>query len=165
MSPGRAHEYWKSRLARLLECAAEEFGFSMELGGSMTFRREDLERGLEPDDCYWIGSAARMRGKLTWDPADDPPPDLVLEIEISRSQIGRMGIYSSLGVPEVWRFDGQELRCEILVDGRYLPGESQTFPTIPPKVLTEYASPLNHPDHFEMIRAFRAWLKGLRNQP
>ena len=89
---------------------AEECDRNLVSAGNMTFQREDLDRGLEPDDCYWIAHEPQMHNKLTWDPAIDPPPDLVLEIEISRSAQDRMGIYAALRVPEVWRFDGETLR-------------------------------------------------------
>src|SRR4051794_5709328 len=92
------HEYHKHLLAMLFMVLIEELDIDVHGGGSMTFKREDLERGLEPDECYWIGNEPRMRGKQDYDQQNDSPPDLVLEVEISRSALDRMGIYAVLKV-------------------------------------------------------------------
>src|SRR5205085_2256163 len=73
------HEKLKHRMGRLLEILAEEMGLPLEPGGSMTFNQEEAGRGLEPDECFWIQNETRVRGKVRWDPAVDPPPDLVVE--------------------------------------------------------------------------------------
>src|SRR5205809_1064345 len=69
------HEGLKKILARLLEIVAEETGIELFSGGSMTFQSEDLDRGLEPDECYWIQHEAQVRGRTQLDLATDPPPD------------------------------------------------------------------------------------------
>src|SRR5579871_5667825 len=96
------HEFYKTRLGRLIEILAEEFKRPIEPRGNMTFQSEELARGLEGDNCWWIEHAHRIRGKLTWDPVVDPPPDLLLEIEISRTALARMPIYAAMKVPQVW---------------------------------------------------------------
>src|SRR6516165_4477649 len=108
MVTSREHEFFKVRLGRLIEILAEVFKFRIEPGGNMTFQREDLERGLEGDNCWWIEHEEQVRGRLTWDSAVDPPPDLLLEIEVSH--MARMAIYASLRVPQVWYFVGKSLR-------------------------------------------------------
>ena len=90
MTTSRVHEIYKTRLGRIIETLCEEFNLPMEPAGNMTFKRQDLDRGLEPDQCYWIAHEAQVRGKLEWDPMSDPPPDLVIEIEISRGTQDRM---------------------------------------------------------------------------
>src|SRR5437899_8506051 len=101
------HERAKKRLGSVVEVVAEETDTDMEWSGSMTCRREDLARGLEPDECYWIQNELLVRGKGALDLTLDPPPDLALEVEISRSALDRLRVYAALGVPEVWRWDGQ----------------------------------------------------------
>jgi Uma2 family endonuclease len=103
MTTSQEHEKRKQRAGRLLEMLAEESGVDIEPAGSMTFKRSDLVRGLEPDQCYWIEHASRVRGTEEWDPSQDPPPDVVIEIEVSRTVLDRLDIYAALGVPEVWR--------------------------------------------------------------
>ena len=114
MTTSPEHEIYKKRLTRCIEALAEEYNRPFVTAGNMTFQREDLDRALEPDDCFWIAQESRMRGKLEWCSTSDPPPDLVVEIEVSRSGVDRMAIYAALGVPEVWRFDGTRLHVCLL---------------------------------------------------
>ena len=104
MTTSPEHERYKHVLRRLLEAWCDEFAVPMACYGSMTFKRKKRKRGLEPDECYWIAHESQVRGKDRIDFQIDPPPDLVLEIDISRSSLDRMAIYSVLGVPEVWRY-------------------------------------------------------------
>jgi Uma2 family endonuclease len=163
MTTSHVHEVLKKRLGRLVETLAEEFGLAVAPGGNTTFRREDVERGLEPDDCFWIAHERQMRARREWDPTRDPPPDLVLEIEISRSLLNRMGILAALGVPEVWRFDGERLRVNLLQpDGTYREAEhSPTFPTVPVDEIVRFAQPDETVDYLSMIRSFREWVRQL----
>jgi len=46
----------------------------IEGGGSTIFRRQDLARGFEPDECFYIQHAALVRGKKQIDLAEDTPP-------------------------------------------------------------------------------------------
>src|SRR5437870_8588224 len=114
MAPTFNHERCKRKVGRVIETLAEETNRPIVSGGSTTFRREDLERGLEPDDCFYLANVAAILGKEEIDLRFDPPPDLALEIEISRSSLDRMSIYAALGVPELWRFNGQHLQVFIL---------------------------------------------------
>jgi Uma2 family endonuclease len=75
----------------------------------MTCKKKSLERALEPDECYYTVNLERMRGIRRLLLERDPPPDLVLEIDITRSSVDRMAIYAAMGVPELWRFDGKIL--------------------------------------------------------
>src|SRR5262245_34018310 len=83
------HERSKHLIGLLIVLLAMELRMAIAGFGSMTFKRRKKLRGLEPDECYWIQHEAQMRGKRVYDPKKDPPPDLVLEVEVSRSEIGR----------------------------------------------------------------------------
>ncbi len=135
------HERAKKRLARLIEALTEELDIDIASCGSMTCRREDLERGLEPDECYSISHEAQVRGRTDVDLEQDPPPDLVLEVEISRSALDRMGLYASFGVSEVWRWDGQTIHVSRLqTDGHYADSQrSHVFPFLPLTEFTRFA--------------------------
>src|SRR5262249_39088385 len=109
MTTSPQHERLKHLLSRLLEAWTEEKGLALAGFGSMTFKRKKHLRGLEPDECYWIASYPQIRGKERIDLRVDPPPDVVIEIDIASSSLDRMGIYAILGVPEVWRLDAQGL--------------------------------------------------------
>ena len=86
-----------------------------------------------------------------------------LEIEITRSALNRMALYASLGVPEVWRFDGTTL-CPHLrqADGTYQPGEnSLIFPGVPLDELARLAEPDEAKDILTVLHEFRAWVRSL----
>jgi Uma2 family endonuclease len=161
MTTSSEHEIYKKRLGRLIETLAEEYNLRITSAGNMTFLREELERGLEPDDCYWIAHEEQMRAKLTWEPTRDPPPDLVIEIEVSRSALNRMAIYAALGIPEVWRCDGAILRAHLLQpNGSWLASEtSPTFPKVPLAGIVPFLQPSETTDYLSMIRAFHAWVR------
>jgi len=112
-SPSRKHERVSRIIALLVELLAEEMGFDVDSAGSTTFKREDLLRGFEPDECfYFSGNIELVRGKEDIDlDTGDPPPDLV--VDITSPSLNKLPIYARLGVREVWRYaDG---RMEVLV--------------------------------------------------
>src|SRR4029079_1622094 len=61
MTPSPKHENQKKLLGRLIEALTEEMEIDVASFGSMTCRREDLKRGLEPDDLYWIQHESEVR--------------------------------------------------------------------------------------------------------
>jgi Uma2 family endonuclease len=161
MTTSHRHEFFKSRLARLIDALAEEMEISLEFGGSMTFKKESLKRGLEPDECYWVAGEPLMRGRADYDPESDPPPDVVLEVEISRSALNRMSLYATLGVREVWRFNGKALRVYTLeATGAYRERTgSESFPGFPVEELARFAEPEPGKDSLARKREFRAWAR------
>jgi Uma2 family endonuclease len=115
MSPSGEHDVSSRLIALLVDMVAEESGIDVENAGSTTFKREDLERGFEPDECFYFSeNAARVRelvrgkGDIVLDEGD-PPPDLVVEVDITNPSLNKLPIYASLGIREVWRYDGGRL--------------------------------------------------------
>ncbi|MEB3338700.1 MAG: Uma2 family endonuclease [Leptolyngbyaceae bacterium] len=102
-------ETCKKLLGRLVEALTEELGVEIRSLGSRTCDREDLARGLEPDQCYYIQNAPAVWNKAQIDLRQDPLPELAIEIDITSSSMNRLDIYADLGVPEVWRYDGRSL--------------------------------------------------------
>ncbi len=123
------HENLKKILAMLFERLAEILEIEIFAAGSTTFQREDLARGFEPDECYYVQNAALMRGKDSVDLSFDPPPDLTIEIDIKNSSLNRMSIFAEVGIPEVWRYDGEKLIIYLLKRGDY--GESSQSSALP----------------------------------
>ena len=103
MSPSSEHEEYKLALTMMVEMLAEGLGMDIRSLGSTTFKRSELERGFEADACFYIQSADRVEGKIRIDPAVDPAPDLVIEIEITAPALNKLPVYAAFRVPEVWR--------------------------------------------------------------
>src|SRR5918992_2203965 len=114
MSPSPEHEKFNRRIAQLVLVVAEELDIEAEDLGSTTFRREDLERGFEPDSCFYMRNEETIRGKDRIDLTVDPPPDLVIEVDITSPSLDKLSIYARMGVPEVWRYDGRKASVLIL---------------------------------------------------
>jgi Uma2 family endonuclease len=158
------HERYAYLLGRLIDALTEELGLPIAGGGSTTFKRRRRKRGLEPDQCYWIASEALVRGKTTIDLRTDPPPDLAVEVDVTRSSLNRMSIYARLGMPELWRYDGGQLTCYVLgSDGRYQEQtHSRAFPQLAPADLLPFLSLASTVDANAAVRQFRQWV---RQQP
>jgi Uma2 family endonuclease len=109
MTPLAPHEKYKKLLGSFVEALTEETDRDICSLGSLTCKKEDLARGLEPDRCYYIQNEQVVWDKDQIDLNQDPPPDLVIEIDITSSSIDRLELYASLGVPEVLRYDGTRL--------------------------------------------------------
>jgi len=155
------HERAKTILARMLEALTEELDIPILGLGSLTLRDEDIARGLEPDECWYIQHEEIVRDKEQIDLQRDPPPDLVVEVEVSRSVLDRLHIYAALKVPEVWRFDGQTLIvCLLGSDGEYTESDkSPTFPQLPLHGLAPFFAQLGKIDQTRLIKSFRAWVR------
>ena len=141
MSPSVLHERLKKLLDRLLLVLSEELEIPLRSQGSATFNKESLDRGLEPDECHYIQNESKIRGRDDVDLSVDPPPDLAVEIDITSSSINRLEIYAALGVPEVWRYDGNVLQVYVLgSDGSYnAVNHSIAFPSIPLEIITDHS--------------------------
>jgi Uma2 family endonuclease len=109
MTPSFDHERLNRLLAELVAAIATGLDLDYEQAGSTTFKREDVGRGFEPDSCFYLAHAETVRGQRRIDLATDPPPDLVLEIDITHPSLDKLPIYAAVGVPEVWRYDGNRI--------------------------------------------------------
>jgi Uma2 family endonuclease len=154
------HERLKSLFAPLLAVLTEELGLNLVGLGSTTFRLAAAARGVEPDDCYYIQQAEHIVGRDTIDLATDPPPDLVVEVDISHPSLNKFPIYASLRVPEVWQHDGHTLQFFRLIEDHYVQTpESGLFPLFPAEVLAGFVQQGKEHGIIPMIRAFRDWVR------
>ena len=135
MSPSHEHE-WKSHgFDHLIAILTDELVIPVAAFGTSTHSRADLEKGIEPDECYYFNNLDRMVGKRRLDLDVDPAPDLAVEVEVTRSILDRIGIYAALGIAELWRFDGRALHVLLLSpDGTYTAADrSPRFPMFAPR--------------------------------
>ena len=161
MSPSKVHEQIKGLLGRMIEIFTEELGIDICTVGSTTFRREDVKRAIEADECYYIKNAPAVREKDDIDLAIDPPPDLAVEIDISRTSAWKLDIYGALGIVEVWRYDGNAIHVYSHCGaGNYDEVErSRVLPTIPVSELVQFLNRRAKHSETEIIRSFRAWVR------
>ena len=161
MSPTPEHEKLKRRIEQIVDVVAAELDARVDSLGSTTFKREDIDRGFEPDSCFYVAQADRVRGKKRIDLDKDPPPDLVIEIDITHRSIPRLPIYADLGVPEIWRYDSRKLQCLLLDNGEYRESEfSRAFPRLRVGDLLPFIRIAEEKsDQTAAVKALRSWLR------
>jgi Uma2 family endonuclease len=161
MSPLPKHERKKSLLGQFVRILARELHIPVMPMGSTTFSRQDVDKGLEADESFYLGDLERVRDPDHIELGIDPPPDLAIEIAITRSALNRMGIYGALGVPELWRFNGRTLKVMLRQDdGSYRQSEySAAFPEVPMDALARFASRQGSRDENTDLDEFRAWVR------
>lgn len=157
MSPSRLHESSGHLIGRLIEAFADIRDIDIAGVKSTTFRREDLERGFEADESYYIAHAEDVRVLDEIDLSVHPGPDLVLEVDISRSSMPKFGIYAALRVNEVWLYDGRQMRVFVLQDhGRYDEvTSSRVLPEFPVSEVPEWLAKMQAAGETKTIREFR----------
>lgn len=160
MSPLPEHEEVKILIHDLIKALTRELNVELKSLGSTTFRRADKAKGLEPDECYYFKNERKMRGRKRLNLKKDPPPELVVEIDITHRSVDREPIYAALGVPEIWRWDGTKLECLELASGAYRTRtKSLAFPLLAPADLTRFIRMRNRIGENAIIRKFRDWIR------
>jgi len=104
MTPLEEHERCHKLIESLILTVTDEMDVRIEAYKVPTLKRVDLQLGVEPDTAYYIQNAERMARRNKIDLAVDPVPDLILDVELSRSSLNKFEIYAELGIPEVWRY-------------------------------------------------------------
>jgi Uma2 family endonuclease len=160
MSPSSEHEELKEVLAMIADIVAEEQQVEFSRLGSTTFRRRDLKRGTEPDSCFYIQNVERIRGKNEIDLTVDPPPDLVIEVEITSPAVPKLPVYARLGVPEIWLCDGRAPRILRLAGDQYeSSSRSGVLPCLTESVLSEFLEQSKTLSTLNWRRVVRTWAR------
>jgi Uma2 family endonuclease len=119
------------------------------------------KRGAEPDESYYVQNEPVIRGRRDLVLGVDPPPDLVIEIQITRSALDKLGIYAAMGVPEAWLWEDDALKVYWLSpEGRYVEhGESRAFPGLPLPDLLRFLAQAREKSTTRLVNDFRAWVR------
>jgi len=155
------HEAPNRTLAAIAEITAYETGRDFVRAGSTTFKRKDLAKGFEPDSSFYFGRADVIRGKDEIDLGTDPPPELVIEVDITSSSLDRFPIYAAVGVEEVWRYDGQRVRFHALEGSNWrLVDESLVLPPMTAAQATIFLERDRREKASDWLRALQEWIRG-----
>ncbi|MEL6136208.1 MAG: Uma2 family endonuclease [Cyanobacteria bacterium J06628_6] len=156
--PLEIHEFSARLIERFIAILVVELGMDMKTMGSTTLDRETLDRSAEPDDAYYIQNHSRVAGHEI-DLAIDPPPDMVVEVDITHTDIDKLRLYAAMGVPEFWRYNGETLRIYQLQKGVYQEVQhSPTFPQVPKTRLYEFLATAQTTEA-GAERALREWVR------
>lgn len=159
MTPLPEHETNKELVSDLVKALLEELDIEFCSLGSTTFKNEKTNKGIEPDNCFYIQNEAAVRGKNRINLTVDPPPDLALEIDVASRT--HPNIYETLAVPELWRFEQGTLQINLLRDGKYVQCESSpNFPDFPLiEAIPHYLDRCRSFGRNKSTKAFRAWVR------
>ena len=161
MSPSQSHGEIEWRFAIFLMELADVLGFKCKPLGNTTWKKPGAKKAKEADGSYYLANYERVRHKKI-DLNIDPPPDLAVEAEVSRSAINSLNIYAAIGVPEIWRFDGEVFHIhQRQADGTYLETDrSRALPFLnPDEVVFWMRKAEEDDDDMEWKRQVREWAR------
>ncbi len=160
ISPSSKHEYVTKLIERLVDRISIRQRIKVLFYGSATLKKQSEHKGAEPDACFYVQTADAVGKKEQIDFNIDPPPDVVLEIDIHHESISKFPIYAAFGVPELWRYDGEALTIYHLRDRQYvLADASLALPILTSTLLTEFLARSPKEDQYDIVLAFEEWLK------
>ncbi len=166
MSPLKSHDWIKRLISRFIEAMSLDQDIDIQSIGSTTITSDLAERGFEPDEGYYISSESKVRGKIDFDPDVDPPPDLIIEIDITSSSKSRFTLFAAMKVPEVWRHDASTLVFFVRTRaGEYRESaRSRAFPFLEPNDITRFLDLHGTMSENNLVRRFVRWARRRRNQ-
>ena len=162
MTPLFEHENPKCNFHNFMIALAEELNIEIKSAGSTTLKSKIVRKGIEPDNCYYIQNELAVRGRETLDLTNSPAPDLAIEIDITSSSVDKFDIYSALGVSELWKYDGKDLKFYQLVEEEYLEREySIAFPLVSVKDISRFIEQSKTMGEIALLKSFRNWVNNL----
>lgn len=165
MSPLPSHE----TDSRAFELLINEICFEKNLNvislGSTTFRRKEWDKGAEPDGCFYIESADKLKGKdLNKIDITKYPPDLVIEVDYTSPSIDKFPIYATLGVTEIWLCKNDVVKFFRLSKKKYVEiSESIVLPKVAATEVTHLINKNRTIERPEWLRNVRVWTHSLHN--
>ncbi len=160
MPPTFNHHHPISGIHNLIVVLRDELDMDIEPSGSTTLRARLKEAGAEPDDAFYVQNAARIIGKTDLDLSQDPPPDIMVEVDRTSSSLNRFAIYARLGVPEIWRLHGETVKFHLLETDAYAESaHSRAFPFLASDALSRFLAQSLKEGERLAAKAFRAWVR------
>lgn len=156
--PLEIHKFSARMIELFIRILVVELGMKVKTMGSTTLDREILDRSAEPDDAYYIQNQPLVAGRNV-DLEEDPPPDLVVEVDITHTDINKLELYAAMGVPEFWRYNGETWQIYALQQNKYTEvDKSPTFPTVPKIKLYEFLATARQ-DEVDAELNLRQWVR------
>jgi len=160
MSPSKSHEQIGRLIGRMIEAFTEERRIEIVSVASVTVKLESLQRGFAADEAYYIQRAGQVRSLQELDFTVHPAPDLVVEVDISRSSMSKLLLWAAFGVLEVWRYRGESLTVyQLRGDGYRETSESSMLPGFPLEMIGPVIARRTEVGETQLIRSFRESLR------
>jgi Uma2 family endonuclease len=167
MSPLPEHEEYASFIEAVVRLIGEELDLTIEGRGNATWKRRRLAKGVDPDACFYVANAHRVIGRRQIDLERDPPPDIVVEIDVTNESLSKFPLYAALAVPEIWRYDTHAVHFyELAADAYRESPESRAFAGLTPAMLNAALERSKAEGQTAALRAFRQqWRAGGSHPP
>jgi Uma2 family endonuclease len=160
MSPSAKHEKYTNLIHDLVLMLGDELEQDLLSYGSVTLKLRSRKKGAEGDDCFYIQNAGWMTGRDRVDLATDPPPDLLVEVDVTNESSGKLEIYAAMAVPEIWRYAGAALHIFGLSDQTYSPvPNSLAFPFLTAQQMTDFVKDCESRGTYQARKSFRSWVR------
>jgi Uma2 family endonuclease len=161
MSPLPKHERDGHLLSRLIQAFTEVLDIPIAGFGRTTWRSKASKKGLEADECFYIRTELQVRGREDIELPKDPPPDLAIEVDLTRNTIDKERVYAGLKIGELWRYEDERLIVRTLQpDGQYIEvNESPNLPKLPLLEVQRFMKLRHGAGETAWIRGFRKWVE------
>ena len=160
MRPLPEHEEFAEVVLGITREITRELGVKLETRGSMTIRSAWQSKGAEPDTCFYVQNAARIIGKRSLDFNTDPPPDIVVKIDVTNASQHKFPIYAALGVPEIWPYDGSQASFYHLIGEQYVEAShSRAVSFLTSAVLAQFIEQSKTAGQDAALDAARTWVR------
>ena len=153
------HENYARFLDKIIGLISVRQRIRIRSFGSATMRKHKKLKGNEPDACFYVQSVPLIGNRVDLDFEVDPPPDIVVEIDLHRDSISKFSIYAALDVGEIWRYDGVLLKIDVLQGQDYVPAtQSRALPLLTTEILTDFLRRMRE-DEFQALIEFDEWIQ------
>jgi Uma2 family endonuclease len=161
LSPSPTHGQSAWFIELLVAAFCEIRGLHLRGFGQTTWKKKSVRKGLEADACYYV--ATRIPGNKNLSLETDPPPDICVEVDVTRNSVNKLSVYASLGIPEVWIYDESSFRFYALSDGKYSTIEESRFLLgLTGPVLAEAMEACRTSEPLDVLKAFRNRIQQLK---
>jgi len=157
--PLAKHEIPIGILSDLVTTICVESDIDFRNVGSTTFRKRAKTKGCEPDTAFYIQNENQIRGLLEIDLSKNPPPDLVIEVDVTSPSLNKMPIYAALSVSEVWLYKGEKVVFYKLYGGVYQEtSNSVALPFLNSKTVTKFLQKGLGGSSVKWFKEVREWI-------
>jgi Uma2 family endonuclease len=165
MSPGSPHDFIASLIGDMILCVRDEWPIEITSYRSTTFKTDKATRGFEGDQAYYVGEIEnRIRDVWHLDISTDPPPDLVVEVDITHKSTNKFPTFVRLGVPEVWHYTKKAFLWYALEGDAHVPiTTSRILAGLPMVEVTKRVAVARPGKTKAFISEWRQWLRANRH--
>ncbi len=157
--PPKKHQKLTRFFEIFVSTVIEELDSDVESLGSTTFKREFRQNGVEPDCCFYIQNVEKVKGIGKIDLKIHPPPDLVVEVDITSPSINRFPIYADFGVKEIWQYKKDEIKIFVLSGKKYVEkAESLALSKVTSQILMQFITESETEKRSAWVKNVRKWI-------